>query len=158
MCLEVVMAKPRLADRRFGLLNACDHIFCLNCIRDWREGGTQRGAEASAASNEQARQCPICRVVSHFITPSTLWPRNEEEKTKMIDAYRDRLSKLPCKHFDGGDGTCPFGSSCFYEHRYRATGELEEIDVRKSTASDGSLNILTKVRLSDFLQGSRRLR
>ena len=158
VCLEVVLSKPRLADRRFGLLNACDHCFCLNCIRGWRQGGVQRGTEASASSNEQARMCPICRVNSHFITPTTIWPRNEEEKAAAIDAYVTRMSKIPCKHFDGGDGTCPFGTSCHYEHRYRATGELEDVQIRKSTASDGSLNILTPVRLSDFLSTSCRLR
>lgn len=158
VCLEVVMTRPRLADRRFGLLNACDHCFCLGCIRGWRQGGTQRGVEASASSNEQARMCPICRVTSHFITPATTWPRDADEKKIMIDAYLERMKKIPCKHFDGGDGACPFGTSCFYEHRYRATGELEDSQVRKSTASDGSLNILAPVRLSDFLQASRRLR
>lgn len=157
VCLEVVMNAPRIADRRFGLLNNCDHAFCLSCIRNWREGGVQRGAEASASSNELARQCPICRTTSHFITPATTWPRNEEEKMKVTEAYRERLSKIPCRHFDRGDGICPFGTSCFYEHRY-ANGELETPEIRKSTAADGSLNILTPVRLSDFLTTSRRFR
>lgn len=157
MCLEVVMNAPKIADRRFGLLNNCEHAFCLACIRNWREGGTQRGAEASASSNELSRACPICRVQSHFITPATMWPRNGEEKSRVIDAYRERLSKIPCRHFDRGDGHCPFGSSCFYEHRY-ANGELATLEIRKSTAADGSLNILTPVRLSDFLTQSRRFR
>ena len=55
VCLEVVLSKPRLADRRFGLLNACDHCFCLNCIRGWRQGGVQRGTAASASAHAQAR-------------------------------------------------------------------------------------------------------
>jgi hypothetical protein len=29
-----------------------------------------------------------------------------------------------CVHFDFGDGTCPFGTSCFYRHAYR-DGRLE---------------------------------
>lgn len=29
-----------------------------------------------------------------------------------------------CAHFDFGDGTCPFGTSCFYRHAYR-DGRLE---------------------------------
>lgn len=35
ICLEKVLTKPNLSDRRFGLM-ACDHIFCLPCIRNWR--------------------------------------------------------------------------------------------------------------------------
>lgn len=34
------------------------------------------------------------------------------------------LSLQDCIHFDFGDGTCPFGTSCFYRHAYR-DGRLE---------------------------------
>ncbi len=34
ICLERVMEKP-FSERRFGLL-ACEHAFCLRCVRDWR--------------------------------------------------------------------------------------------------------------------------
>lgn len=56
-----IAALPDLAWRRFGLLNACVHPFCLSCIRSWR------------STNEQGvaiKACPVCRVVSHFVTPS----------------------------------------------------------------------------------------
>ena len=34
ICLEIVW--DRNDDNRFGLLENCDHIFCLECIRKWR--------------------------------------------------------------------------------------------------------------------------
>ena len=34
VCLEIVWNKE--GDPRFGLLENCDHIFCLQCIRTWR--------------------------------------------------------------------------------------------------------------------------
>ena len=76
ICLECVLEKPRLGDRRFGLLSGCDHAFCLQCIRDWRDGGVAREAPEAQTSSalEQARRCPICREQSHFITPSQYWP------------------------------------------------------------------------------------
>jgi E3 ubiquitin-protein ligase makorin len=62
ICLELVMSKPRIGDRRFGLLSGCPHAFCLACIRDWRDGGTARdAAEHTAGKLEQARKCPVCR-------------------------------------------------------------------------------------------------
>ena len=35
VCLEPVLGKASPADRKFGLM-ACDHAFCLACIRSWR--------------------------------------------------------------------------------------------------------------------------
>ena len=42
VCLERVLEKPRLGERRFGLLSGCDHSFCLQCIR-------------------KTTQCPLCK-------------------------------------------------------------------------------------------------
>ena len=134
---------------------------CLACIRDWRDGGTARdAAEHTAGKLDQARKCPVCRETSYFITPSTSWPSTDEEKNSIMDAYKGRMDRIPCRNFDGGKGHCPFGSSCFYAHVYE-DGTRESIDIRKTTDSEGNLNIITGVRLSDFLdtqQGRRAFR
>ena len=36
ICLDVVLEKKELSDRRFGILENCSHCFCLPCIRRWR--------------------------------------------------------------------------------------------------------------------------
>lgn len=36
ICMEIVMEKTDLSSRRFGILPACKHCFCLQCIRKWR--------------------------------------------------------------------------------------------------------------------------
>jgi len=36
ICMEVVLDKPKVSDRRFGILSECTHVFCLGCIREWR--------------------------------------------------------------------------------------------------------------------------
>jgi len=38
ICLEKVLTRPQMSQRRFGIM-ACDHAFCLNCIRNWRATG-----------------------------------------------------------------------------------------------------------------------
>jgi hypothetical protein len=38
ICLEKVMSKTEMSQRRFGLM-ACEHAFCLACIRNWRQTG-----------------------------------------------------------------------------------------------------------------------
>ena len=42
-----------------------------------------------------------------------------DEKLQMSESYKKHLATIPCTKFNFGDGECPFGSSCFYDHRYR---------------------------------------
>lgn len=96
-------------DPRFGLLN-CNHAFCLGCIRNWRSTHFD-------ANNENSRSCPDCKEVTYFIVPSSTWIDDQIEKFKVIEQYKKRMSVIPCKYYDYGRGDCPFGTSCFYEHR-----------------------------------------
>ena len=36
ICMEVVWEKDNASNQRFGILENCDHVFCLPCIRKWR--------------------------------------------------------------------------------------------------------------------------
>ena len=67
--MERVLDKDNPADRKFGLLS-CEHCFCISCIRGWRKN-------AEADLDSAARACPVCRVSSWFVTPSTTWPQTE---------------------------------------------------------------------------------
>ncbi len=66
----------------------------------------------------------MCRQASWFVTPSSVWPSNQAERLRIIEAYKTRLKTIDCRHFDFGEGRCPFGTSCFYKHAYR-DGSLE---------------------------------
>lgn len=144
ICLERVMEKANPAARRFGLL-ACHHAFCLGCIRNWRSQNTS-GMDVDAA----LRTCPVCRSTAHFVTPSPVWVTDPVEKDAIVERYKLKLKTIDCKHFAHGDGTCPFGTSCFYRHQYR-DGTLEEVTLRKLGTADGTVRVAKTVRLSDFL-------
>jgi len=131
VCLEVVLAKGRLSERRFGILPECSHAFCLECIRNWREGA------GTASQNQAVRACPLCRTVSYYVVPSVTWPRTPEEKEKLLAEYRSRTANIPCRHFAFGDGACPFGSSCFYAHRTRDGREAPPEPPRYVTGGGG---------------------
>ncbi len=144
ICLERVLEKAG-GDRKFGLLS-CDHAFCLTCIRNWRSnlGG---GADVDSA----LRTCPVCRVTTHYITPSTTWPETEEEKEAIIAGYKAKLASIDCKNFSFGQGTCPFGTSCMYRHAF-PDGTLEDSAPRRVAADEGEVKYVQPVKLSDFLE------
>lgn len=100
ICLEPVLQRGC----SFGLLDGCAHVFCLPCIRKWRE--------THAKHPEVARSCPTCRTPSHFVIPSSFLV-SDERKPDLIRAYQQRLRTIPCRRFAYGEGRCPFGSSCF---------------------------------------------
>ncbi len=93
---------------RFGLLENCDHVFCLNCIREWRN-------QREKQDRENLRKCPICRVDSFIIIPSTRFLCGIE-KMEERQRYRASVSEIPCKNFNYGKGKCQFGTSCMYMH------------------------------------------
>lgn len=148
ICYERVLEKPIQSDRKFGLL-ACEHAFCLSCIRSWRQN-TLGEADVQSA----VRTCPICREPTHFITPSTVWPATAEEKEVIIAGYRAKLSSIDCRHFNFGEGTCPFGTSCMYRHMFH-DGRLEEKELRRVAVDEGEVKVVQPVRLCDFIEVRR---
>ncbi|XP_054720229.1 probable E3 ubiquitin-protein ligase makorin-1 [Uloborus diversus] len=118
ICMDVVIDKERISDRRFGILENCNHVFCLNCIRKWRSAKKFENRQHSEGVLDPfvTRACPECRRPSDFVTPSPFWFENEEEKKKLMEDYKKSLNKRHCKYFKRGEGTCYFGSTCFYLH------------------------------------------
>eukprot|EP00850_Spirogloea_muscicola_P019666 SM000196S05358 [mRNA] locus=s196:10279:14289:- [translate_table: standard] len=141
VCLERVLSKPRVAERKFGILSGCDHAFCVACIRGWR-GATH--ATPGMDVDRVVRACPVCRVQSHFVTPSVVWYSNAEEKEAIITGYKAKLGGIDCRYFDFGNGNCPFSTSCFYRHAYR-DGKLESVKLRHLGNSDGDTVIAKEV-------------
>ncbi|XP_062174520.1 putative RING-type E3 ubiquitin transferase C3H69 isoform X2 [Alnus glutinosa] len=146
VCLERVLSKLTVPERKFGLLSECDHPFCISCIRNWRSSSPTSGMDV----NNALRACPICRKLSYFVIPSVIWYTTKEEKQEIVESYKTKLKSIDCKHFDFGNGNCPFGTSCFYKHAYR-NGRLEEVVIRHLGAEDGHTVIAKDIRLSDFL-------
>jgi len=94
--------------RKFGLLSHCDHVFCLECIRTWRD-------KKKESTSSHSHTCPICRVKSHFVIPSYSFATGTQKK-EIEEQYKSILKSIPCKHFNFGKGTCPFYNNCFYVH------------------------------------------
>jgi len=134
--------RPATKNRCFGILSSCEHSFCLECIREWRGGNL---------SKETVRACPICRIESHLVIPSSYMPPSLEDKEALLASYRARLGTIPCKYFDAGKGTCPFGVHCFYLHRLPDGRVVIPEAPRKKVDADGSVEVVRSVNLGDFL-------
>ena len=136
VCLEPVLARRG----RFGLLEGCEHTFCIECLRSWRS--------THAIRPDVARSCPECRAPSHFVVPSSVHLIGER-KAALTAAYLANLRAIPCRHFNYGEGTCPFGSSCFYAHTDRH-GKPVVLQPRRAVGASG-VTVLPSYRLSDYL-------
>jgi E3 ubiquitin-protein ligase makorin len=79
-------------------------------------------------------------------------PATPERKAALAQGYLRRLRTLPCKHFDFGAGTCPFGSSCFYAHVDKQGRSIATAPRRVLVEGGGGRgHALPTYRLSDFL-------
>lgn len=111
ICFETIMEKSG-HEKRFGILSNCNHIFCLECIRKWRqakqfENKITRYYRLIFAILKivlffivlHYRSCPECRVSSDFVCPSAFWVETKEEKEKLLNDYRKALGIKDCKYF-----------------------------------------------------------
>ncbi|GFS21091.1 E3 ubiquitin-protein ligase makorin-1 [Elysia marginata] len=100
ICFEKVLANMETSDgemlSKFGILQNCNHCFCLSCIRQWRT--TEGDARAMRKS------CPVCRTPSEFIVPSKHWVETQEEKKKLIENFKKVLKSTPPIYFDREEG------------------------------------------------------
>lgn len=108
--------------RKFGLLSCCDHSFCIDCLMEWRQEGSQDASDR--------RCCPTCRKHSDYVVPSRLFPSSPNHKARIVQDYKDKLSVIPCRRFQQTQelGSCRFGSDCFYAHIDENGEDMKALD------------------------------
>ncbi|RUP47802.1 hypothetical protein BC936DRAFT_145319 [Jimgerdemannia flammicorona] len=121
---------------------SCDHVYCLECIREWRKNKSSGSSLASPFNSDRnshrpvspsgssttssstadlgpTKTCPLCRTPSPYIIPSSIYPATAQDKTVMNDRYKASLSRIPCRYFEQSNRnrrTCLFGDDCFFRH------------------------------------------
>ncbi|KAI1305884.1 E3 ubiquitin-protein ligase makorin-1 [Halotydeus destructor] len=147
ICMDNVVEKEPQSERRFGILEKCAHIFCLTCIRKWRQ--------TKQFDNKTIRACPECRISSDFVVPSRYWVDDKGDKDKLIESYKKALKQKPCKYFNQGRGECPFAGACFYLHAFPdgSMAELSPPRPRRRQANEaGELETLRDMLLWNYLE------
>ncbi|CCD74064.1 E3 ubiquitin-protein ligase makorin [Caenorhabditis elegans] len=111
ICMENIFEK----NLRFGILNGCQHCFCLDCIRQWRS----KDQENVELATKTVRSCPECRQHSDYVIPSLFWVESGQEKDLLIEMYKENTKRKICKYYSNerSRGACPFGNKCFYKHQ-----------------------------------------
>lgn len=146
ICFDIIMEKSG-REQRFGILPNCNHIFCLECIRKWRQ--------AKQFDNKIIRACPECRIPSDYVCPSAFWVETKEEKDKLLTDYKNALGEKDCKYFKKGEGKCPFGNKCFYKHALpngrRVDVGIPRRTTRKLQRAEDEILDLFDVYLWDFV-------
>ena len=136
---EICSEEPVSRNRKFGLLEHCSHVFCLECIREWRRQREQQ-------DRVNLRRCPVCRVESFIILPSDVLIRGER-KLHELELYKTSLAKIPCKYTKLS--TCPFGSSCLYQHEVLSVSDATPVP-RILRGADGRKKPKANNTLSDY--------
>jgi len=77
VCLDFILVN----DKQFGILDGCDHCFCLKCIREWRATYDRR------TSKHHFRTCPMCRKNSYLVIPSYYHVISGPDKEALIEEY-----------------------------------------------------------------------
>ncbi|CAE7711316.1 MKRN [Symbiodinium sp. CCMP2456] len=138
ICFENIVKRGE----RFGMLESCDHAFCLSCIRGWRR-------EREQQDKQNLRLCPVCRNESFYVIPTDHIILDPEEKRGIIDSYKQEMGRIPCKLFDYGRGHCPFGTSCFYAHLNPDGTRYIPPPLKWMRGAEGS-QVKSEVKISDF--------
>ncbi|CCM02443.1 uncharacterized protein FIBRA_04542 [Fibroporia radiculosa] len=98
----------------YGLLDGCSHVFCL---QEWRD---RKGKSDDIVFSGVLKQCPLCRIQSRFVTPSSqFYPDGHPGKLATIERYKASMARVPCRFFQQSspsNRSCPFGKDCFYQH------------------------------------------
>eukprot|EP01128_Nolandella_sp_AFSM9_P009648 TRINITY_DN6282_c0_g1_i1.p1 TRINITY_DN6282_c0_g1~~TRINITY_DN6282_c0_g1_i1.p1 ORF type:complete len:484 (-),score=60.31 TRINITY_DN6282_c0_g1_i1:34-1485(-) len=123
---------------RFGILTDCTHCFCLPCIKEWR-------------TESQSSDCPVCDATSHYVVPSNEMVVDPSRKYKIIQRYKEKMKEIPCKYYDGGRGSCKFGSNCHYAHR----GDVSD-PKRQLTDAEGEPVTVNSLNLGMFMTPGRK--
>ena len=124
---------------------ACDHVFCVPCLRVWRQGIKRQQhtlpppdtqdfpLQPRRARAAMSHTCPLCRRVNHYVLPSRDFMTGDT-KQAYLRAYRVTMSQQPCRYYKATRplSSCPFFYQCFYAHVDPTTGQ----DVKRKQAMD----------------------
>lgn len=110
LCQEVVSLKKSLSGRRFGVLQNCNHIFCVRCIQQHiQENIVFNKIKYEYQVEELLRRsiiCPVCKQPSSVVMASEKSLLDVKEKRDYKKVFDNFLSNVPCPFVRRGITKC----------------------------------------------------
>lgn len=123
ICYEI----PQL----YGLLTECEHVFCMNCMLEWRKSFD------TLDQIEQKRKCPICRTYSRFVIASDTFYQKSNDKARIIKEWMQIMKRETCPMYR----RCPDGLDCIFWHDSRDFLEQEPRQEQEDDVNDNEEEI-----------------
>lgn len=117
LCKKPVKRLNIFRNGYFGLLDGCNHAFCLNCIRTFRRNFQIHRTPVAAKRNcllfePDPAPCPVCQSPFRYIMASTRLIKKPGEKAALLRDFKENTKHIPCNFMKRGFGANVCDSSC----------------------------------------------
>lgn len=110
LCNQSVLHKKSLSGRRFGLLEYCNHAFCIHCLQEHVRLDVDFNKINLRLDGEELLNrsilCPVCKLPSSFILSSPKLFLNCIEKDLYVQEFQRSLSTFHCPFLKRGIPFC----------------------------------------------------
>lgn len=110
LCQEVVFQKKSLSGRRFGVLQNCNHIFCVRCIQEHIKKNIEFNKIKHEYKVEELLRrsiiCPVCKLPSSVVMTSEKSLLDAKERKIYKKVFDKFLCNIPCPFVKRGITEC----------------------------------------------------
>ncbi|KAG8198985.1 hypothetical protein JTE90_001785 [Oedothorax gibbosus] len=121
LCTDVVSKRIGFENRRFGILENCDHVFCLTCIRAYRHLALSQklpkeDTDCKSCTEEPQPQtlvaCPVCGADSGVVVSSWFQMAGPDSRTAYVVKFKEDMKTISCPWYRCGQGQCMYPEKC----------------------------------------------
>lgn len=110
LCKKVILTKRSLTGRRFGILNKCDHTFCMPCLQTRIRANILQSLRSPGCEADDAIDssliCPVCKKYSTIVMSSSILFTSFEEKVSFEVQFKRSMLNVKCPFLKRGIPIC----------------------------------------------------
>ncbi|CAI2377164.1 unnamed protein product [Moneuplotes crassus] len=110
LCHQMILEN----NRKFALLQRCDHIFCQKCVKEnW---DNWKGPRPNSTLLKNTRECPQCHNFTFMVIISEVYYPQSFSKSLLIYEHKHYLRRIPCRKFHSDKSKCSEEDYCPFKH------------------------------------------